>query len=143
MRAMLAVGFVVALIGIVGCGGDDDGGGGTTAAATTTEATTTTDENTTQAAETLDVSLRDFEIVPPKPSIKAGPAQFRVENNGGTPHNLEVEGPKGEVVLPSNLNPGQTGTLNVDLSEPGKYVWYCPVGEHRDFGMEGEITVTR
>ena len=54
---------------------------------------------------------------------------------------MEVEGPSAEAVLPSNLVPGQTGTLNVDLSKPGKYEWYCPVGEHRDFGMEGEITV--
>ena len=42
--------------------------------------------------------------------------------------------------MPSELNPGQTGALTVDLSKPGKYEWYCPVGRHREFGMEGEIT---
>jgi plastocyanin len=26
--------------------------------------------------------------------------------------------------------------------KPGTYEWYCPVGRHREFGMEGEITVS-
>ena len=95
-----------------------------------------------QAAKTVDVSLTDFKIDPPSPRIaKAGQVEFRVKNDGGTPHNLEVEGPNGETKLPSDLNPGQTGTLTVDLSKPGKYEWYCPVDKHRDFGMEGQITV--
>jgi uncharacterized cupredoxin-like copper-binding protein len=141
MRATLLAVLVVAVIGVAGCGGDDDGGGGTTAATTTT-GETTTGASTTQAGESIDVSLTDFKIDPPNPRIaKAGQVEFRVKNEGATPHNLEVEGPNGEKELPSNLVPGQTGTLKVDLSKPGKYEWYCPVGEHRDFGMEGEITV--
>jgi uncharacterized cupredoxin-like copper-binding protein len=140
VRATLLAVLVVALMGVAGCGGDDDGGGGTTAATTTT-GETTTGASTTQAAESVDVSLTDFKIDPPNPRIKAGQVEFRVKNEGATPHNLEVEGPNGEKELPSNLAPGQTGTLKVDLSKPGKYEWYCPVDEHRDFGMEGEITV--
>lgn len=27
------------------------------------------------------------------------------------------------------------------MSEPGEYTWYCPVGGHKDEGMEGKITV--
>jgi hypothetical protein len=50
-------------------------------------------------------------------------------------------GANGLMQMGRYLNPGQTGTLPVDLSKPGTYEWYCPVGEHRDFGMEGEITV--
>ena len=135
MRATLLAASVFALIGVAGCG-DDNGGGGTSAA------TTTTGTTTTQAAKTIDVSLTDFKIDPPNPRIaKAGQVQFRVKNDGGTPHNLEVEGPNGETKLPSDLNPGQTGTLTVDLSKPGKYEWYCPVDKHRDFGMEGQVTV--
>ena len=135
LRAALPAALVVALIGVAGCGGDDNSGGGTAT-------TTTTGESTTRAAESIDVSLTDFKIDPANPRIaKAGQVEFRVKNDGGTVHNLEVEGPNGETELPSNLNPGQTGTLKVDLSAPGKYEWYCPVGEHRDFGMEGEVTV--
>jgi uncharacterized cupredoxin-like copper-binding protein len=135
LRARLPAALVIALIGVAGCGGDDNGGG-------TTAATTGTAGNTTQAAGTIDVSLIDFRIDPPNPRIaKAGQVQFQVKNEGGTVHSLEVEGPNGETKLPKELNPGQTGALTVDLSKPGKYEWYCPVGRHREFGMEGEITV--
>ena len=71
------------------------------------------------------MSLTDFKIHPPNPRIKAGKVSFKVKNDGGTVHNLEVEGPAGEAIVPSNLNPGQTGTLNVDLSKPGKYEWFA------------------
>ena len=136
MRVSLGGLLVVALLGVAGCGGDDNGDGGTTAA------TTTTGTSTTQAAETINVSLSDFKIDPPNPRIaKAGQVAFRVKNDGGTVHSLEVEGPNGEAKLPSDLDPGQTGALTVDLSKPGKYEWYCPIGKHREFGMEGEITV--
>jgi uncharacterized cupredoxin-like copper-binding protein len=136
LKATLMAVLVVTLLGVAGCGGDDNGDGDTT------EAPTTTGQGTTQAAEPIDVSLSDFKIDPAKPRIrKPGQVDFRVKNDGATLHNLEVEGPNGEAVLPSDLNPGQTKTLRVDLSKPGKYEWYCPVGEHRDFGMEGEITV--
>jgi uncharacterized cupredoxin-like copper-binding protein len=136
LKGTLLAALMVALIGVAGCGGDDNGGGDNTAA------TTTTGASTTQAAKTIDVSLTDFKIDPPNPRIaKPGQVELKVKNDGGTVHNLEVEGPNGETELPSNLNPGQTGTLNVDLSKPGKYEWYCPVDEHRDFGMKGEITV--
>ena len=132
VRASLGAAFVVALIGVAGCGGDDNNSGDGTTAAT----------STTQAAETINVSLSDFKIDPANPRIaKAGQVAFRVKNDGGTVHSLEVEGPNGEAKLPSNLNPGQTGSLTVDLSKPGKYEWYCPIGKHREFGMEGEITV--
>jgi uncharacterized cupredoxin-like copper-binding protein len=31
--------------------------------------------------------------------------------------------------------------LPVDLSEPGTYRFYCPVGNHEQLGMVGEVTV--
>ena len=136
VRATLPAALMVALIGVAGCGGDNNGGGGTTAA------TTTTGAGTTQAAETINVSLSDFKIQPANPRVaKAGQVAFRLKNDGGTVHSLEVDGPNGETKLPSGLNPGQTGSLTVDLSKPGKYEWYCPIGKHREFGMKGEITV--
>jgi uncharacterized cupredoxin-like copper-binding protein len=135
---LLAV-VMAALFGVVGCGGDDNKDSG---ANTTATETTGTGAQGGAAAETLDVSLTDFKIDPANPKIsKPGEVELRVKNDGGTVHSLEVEGPSGESVLASNLNPGQRGALRVDLSKPGKYEWYCPIGEHRDFGMEGEVTV--
>jgi uncharacterized cupredoxin-like copper-binding protein len=130
--------IVAALFGVAGCGGDDNNDSG--ANNTTTETTSTGAGGA--APETIDVSLTDFKIAPANPKIsKPGEVEFRVKNDGGTVHSLEVEGPSGESVLPSNLNPGQTGTLRVDLSKAGKYEWYCPIDDHRKFGMEGEVTV--
>jgi plastocyanin len=135
---LLAV-IVAALFSVAGCGGDDNKDSG---ANTATSETTGTGARGGAATETLDVSLTDFKIDPANPRIsKPGEIELRVKNDGGTVHSLEVEGPGGESTLASNLNPGQTGTLRVDLSKPGKYEWYCPIGEHRDFGMEGEVTV--
>ena len=66
---------------------------------------------------------------------------FNVSNDGQTVHSLEVEGPNGDQELQSELSPGQKGILSVDLSKPGKYEFYCPVGNHKQLGMKGEITV--
>ena len=55
-------------------------------------------------------------------------------------HALEIEAPGGEVET-GDIQPGESATLTANLDRPGKYEWYCPVGNHRDLGMEGEITV--
>ena len=59
------------------------------------------------------------------------------ERRGGVAHNLEVEGPKGEVELQQDIGPGESDTLTVDLSQPGSYEMYCPVGNHRDLRHGG------
>ncbi len=90
----------------------------------------------------MSVSETDYELDPSDPTVQPGTVSFEVTNDGGVAHNLEVEGPKGEEELEQDLGPGESGTLTVDLSKPGNYEFYCPVGDHRDLGMEGEITVT-
>jgi plastocyanin len=141
--------LVVFSLALAACGDDDDDDGGETTAAaeTTTEATTT--ETTTEepaggggggGGETLDVSLVDFAIDPPDPTVKAGTVTFAVSNDGNALHNLEIEGNGVEEELPADLSGGQSGELTVDL-QPGTYEWYCPVGNHAAMGMEGELTV--
>ena len=92
--------------------------------------------------ETVDVSLFEWGIDIPA-ELRAGTITFNVTNDGEFPHNLEIEGQGIEEELPQNLEPGQSGTLTVEL-EPGTYEAYCPVGEgsHRERGMELELTVT-
>jgi uncharacterized cupredoxin-like copper-binding protein len=73
--------------------------------------------------------------------VKAGEVTFVLKNDGQIDHNIEVEGPSGEAELEQDLGPGESGELTVDLSEPGTYEFYCPVDDHKDLGMTGEVSV--
>jgi len=113
-------------VAIAGCGGDDDsapaassGGGG----------------------QTVKLSATEFKFTPSDPSVdKAGKVTFDVSNDGSVDHALEVEGPNGEVET-EPIAAGQSAKLTVDLSKPGKYEMYCPIGNHKEMGMEGTVTV--
>jgi uncharacterized cupredoxin-like copper-binding protein len=135
---LLAAGALFA-IPLVGCGDDDDDG--ETEAATEATSTATAAGGGGGGGETVDISGIDFAFDPANPTVKAGTVTFNLTNDGQAPHNLEVEGPSGEAELEQDLAPGESGQLTVDLSEPGTYEMYCPVGNHREQGMEGEITV--
>jgi uncharacterized cupredoxin-like copper-binding protein len=134
-RLTLAVVAIAALGGLVvaGCGGDDE--------SSTTGTSADTGNPGAQGSSTVNVSETDFKLDPADPTVKAGTVSFTATNDGQVTHNLEVEGPNGEEELPSDLAPGDSGTLTVDLSKPGTYEFYCPIDNHKQMGMEGEITV--
>jgi uncharacterized cupredoxin-like copper-binding protein len=133
--ATAAVLVAAASVGVVACGGDDD------------EETTPAETTTAPAGgggggeQTLKVSETEYKLDPSDPTVKPGTVTFEVSNDGQVVHNLEVEGPSGEAELEQDLQAGQSAELTVDLNQPGKYEWYCPVGNHRELGMEGTITV--
>ena len=132
----IAVLVVAASLGLAACGGDDDD--------SESAATTAPTEETTAGGgggETVDLTATDFKFNPDDPTVKAGDVTFKVTNNGQTVHNLEVEGPNGEAEIEGDVQPGDSGEVSVDLSEPGKYEFYCPVSNHKELGMVGEVTV--
>ena len=89
----------------------------------------------------LNVRETEMELDPKNPTIeKPGTVQFQIKNAGQVTHALEVEGPEGEVET-RPIKPGQSDTLSAELTKPGEYTWYCPVGNHKDLGMRGAITV--
>ena len=65
---------------------------------------------------------------------------FDVTNDGATVHNLEIEGDGVEEVT-DDLNPGDYGDSSRSTSAAGSYEMYCNIGNHRDLGMEGTVTV--
>lgn len=135
----LAVALAVAVsLAAAGCGGDDEEEEAATAP-TATEATETATE--AAKAQTIELSETDFMLDPADPTVKPGTVVIEAANDGQVDHNIEVEGPTGEAELPEDLMPGESGKLEVDLSEPGKYTWFCPVANHRELGMAGTITV--
>jgi uncharacterized cupredoxin-like copper-binding protein len=129
MRRSICAGAVCLVTALAGCGGDDGGEEEESGA-------------TGAAVETVKIRETEFKLDPSNPTIeKTGVVAFEVANEGEAEHSLEVEGPKGEAELEKNLEPGGSATLEVDLDKPGRYVMYCPVGNHRDLGMEGRVTV--
>ena len=102
------------------------------------------------AATPTEVSLTEYDIQMSNPlyaieeltSFPAGSQTFRVTNNGTTEHNFEIEGQGIEEVFETSLSPGVTQTMQLNL-EPGTYEVYCPVGNHREQGMEMQLTVTQ
>jgi uncharacterized cupredoxin-like copper-binding protein len=132
--AVLAAGALA----VAGCGSDDnnDNGGGSASK----------DKSAQPAAPSgggsaVKLSATDFKFTPSDPSVKkTGTVTFTVANDGQTTHALEVEGP-GEEKETSDIAPGKSATLKVDLSKDGSYEFYCPIDGHKQKGMKGEIKV--
>jgi len=93
-----------------------------------------------QGDNPVEVTLVDGQIQMVN-SLPAGSTTFMVTNNGTKEHSFEIEGNGIEEELDPHLQPGENGTLNVDL-QPGTYEVYCPVGDHRAGGMTMQLTVT-
>jgi len=127
MRRLLLVALAAALL--PACGGEEG---------TADEATPTA--SGAGGGTVVEIALSDFALEPASLSLDPGMHTFRVVNGGATVHALEVEGPAGEVET-EELQPGESVELAVDLSEAGEYEFYCPVGDHRDRGMEGTIAI--
>ena len=134
---MLALGALA----MAGCGGGSDSSSSSAATTSTEQAGGGSGGSGGGSSQSVNVSLTDFKLNPDNPTVKAGSVTFKATNDGQTTHSLEVEGPGDEQELPNDLAPGDSGELTVDLSKPGTYEWYCPIANHRQLGMEGEITV--
>ena len=97
-------------------------------------------EGNAAAGDTLEIVLSDFAVKPPTGSLEPGSYTARVVNEGGTVHALKVDGPTGETES-AQLQPDESVELELDLSEAGEYELRCPVGDHRDRGMEATLAV--
>ncbi len=77
-------------------------------------------------------------------TVEGRTARFDIENVGDTIHAFELEGEVGgeEIEIESaELEPGESAIIIVSLP-PGEYVVYCPISQHREFGMEATVTFT-
>lgn len=114
-------------------------GGEGSSVGTSTPSETPTDDADPVAAASVDVSAFEFGFTASAESVPAGEVTFTLVNTGGMDHDLVLEGVQGAAT--ALVPPTGTGTFTVTL-EPGVYVLYCSVGQHRSLGMEIEITVT-
>ena len=154
LRRASPIWLVTIALALAACGDDDRGsveqsGSATgTTGATATETTGETGTETLGSKEpkgdpvaTIEVKETEYELNPPNPGVEdAGLVAFEVTNAGKIAHALEVEGPNGEAET-DRIAPGKTAKMTVDLGEPGTYKWYCPIADHEDRGMVGEILI--
>jgi plastocyanin len=98
------------------------------------------DEGEEASGQTVDVSATEFAFNPPNIELdEAGTYTFHLTNAGEFEHALEVEG-QGIEEETDVIGGGESADVTVDLVE-GEYEIYCPVGNHREMGMEGTLVV--
>jgi plastocyanin len=98
------------------------------------------DEGEEATGQVVEVSASEFAFDPPDIHLdEAGTYTFRLTNDGEFEHALEIEG-QGVEEETDVIGGGETADLTVDLAE-GEYEIYCPVGNHREMGMEGTLVV--
>jgi plastocyanin len=94
-----------------------------------------------QRAAPLHLSATEYSFSPSNPTVKPGDYELTLANHGKIAHSVAVEEVGGRTELRSDVQPGGTGTIEVDLSQPGTYTFYCPIANHRALGMQGTIRV--
>jgi plastocyanin len=94
------------------------------------------------AQSTTTVVMSEFAFAPGRLVVSAGRDTFALQNTGRFPHNVHIEGNGVSVdVKPDGpVAGGETFSGAVALA-PGTYDVWCPVGNHREQGMIGTLTV--
>lgn len=88
----------------------------------------------------IPVTLTEYAIDLPDDS-PMGELTFEIRNDGEMTHSFAIEGGGVDERIEGEIAPGESQVLTVDL-EPGTYTLWCPIGDHRDRGMEATIEVT-
>ncbi len=93
-----------------------------------------------EGARTVEIVVRDFELVPNDVRVVAGEAvNLTVTNEGAAPHDFTVPDLGIRVVVA----PGQTKTVGFTASAPGSYDTLCTVPGHANLGMVGALVVEK
>jgi plastocyanin len=91
------------------------------------------------ASGAIEVGMEEYEFIPSDVSA-AGGDTVTASNDGQTVHNLTVLDGDEELGATEDVDPGQSGELQVDF-DPGDYEMICTIPGHADLGMEGTFTV--
>jgi plastocyanin len=95
------------------------------------------------AQSTTTVVMDEFTLTPDHMVVPAGRDTFALQNTGRFPHNVHIEGNgiSADVKPDGPVAGGESFSGAVTLA-PGAYDVWCPVGNHREQGMIGTLTVS-
>jgi plastocyanin len=148
--SLVAVLCALALVG-VGCGDDDDSGSGNSGDSGSAEkqsggysggGASETEGGGSGKAQTLKLGADPGGALKfDKGSLTAKPGKVTIvmDNPSDLPHAVEIEG-SGVEVAGDTVGKGGVSKASADL-KAGEYEYYCPVGNHKEAGMEGTLTV--
>jgi uncharacterized cupredoxin-like copper-binding protein len=88
------------------------------------------------AATVISVSGKEFKFTLNRKSARRGAIVFKFKNVGAVGHDLKIAGKKTPLV-----QPGNSATLRVKITKPGRYRYVCTVAGHAAAGMKGVFTV--
>ncbi|HEX2016562.1 MAG TPA: cupredoxin domain-containing protein [Solirubrobacteraceae bacterium] len=85
----------------------------------------------------------EFKLAPASAEVSAGRVTVTIRNAGATVHALEIEngGPGAKDLRSASIKPGASATITAQLQAGKRYVWYCPIANHKALGMKGTLTV--
>jgi LPXTG-motif cell wall-anchored protein len=99
----------------------------------------------TSADQEVTIRAGDFHFEPHSFTASVGETvRFTVINVGARPHNVEFELESADIealLFDTNLQPGETRTAEFTFTQAGTWEMYCPVGNHKEQGMVGEVNV--
>lgn len=111
--------------------------GGTSSAGAGEE--TTPGAASTASVKEFTVSGENFKFTPSTMTVERGDTVRITFNNVGGTHDLRVDGYE---VGTKVIQGGTSETFEFVANEAGSFEYYCSVGQHRQMGMVGTLTVT-
>ena len=141
-RACALATAVAACLGLAACGSSSSSS--SSSSSTSSKATSTPAAASSGGGEQLKLAASEsggLKFTKSTLGAKPGTVTITMTNPKADqlPHGIAIEG-KGVDKDGTIVQPGGTSTVSVAL-KPGKYTYYCPVGNHRAQGMEGTLTV--
>jgi PQQ system protein len=129
-----AAGLTAAALAAAGCG-EDRGGADSTNTVQRPEA------RPPLPAATFAIAEKEYRLSPTGARLdRPANVEIHVSNEGRRMHALAVRAPGG-LRSTTPLAPGANAVVTVALDRPGRYVWFCPLGDHESRGMRGAIVV--
>jgi uncharacterized cupredoxin-like copper-binding protein len=83
----------------------------------------------------VDVTATEYAFTLSRKNFTPGTYTFQMDNAGSAPHAMTIKGPGVESASSETVQGGAQAHVTVTL-QPGRHQMWCPVGNHRQLGMQ-------